>query len=50
MKKSGFDYAHPDDVEPGYPRAAGCAANKGHDPVDKMSAEQALAAETAPGL
>jgi len=42
MKKSGFDYAHPDDVEPDIRARLAALTNKGTILVDKMSAEQHL--------
>lgn len=42
MKKSGFDYAHPDDVEPDVRARLAALTNKGTILVAKMSAEQRL--------
>ena len=42
MKKSGFDYAHPDDVEPDIRARLAALTNKGTLLVDKMSVEQRL--------
>ena len=42
MKTSGFDYAHPDDVEPDIRARLAALTNKGTLLVDKMSAEQRL--------
>ena len=40
MKKAGFDYAHPDEVEPDLRVRLAAITNGGTVPAEKLSAEQ----------
>lgn len=43
MKKAGFDYGHPDEVEPDIRTRLNAMTNNGRIPVDKLSPEQKAA-------